>query len=169
MRDSVVYDIAQITLPSSFHFSTSSIFLFIITLPTPDFLFFFFNDPATTEIYPLPLHAALPIWDPRKIEPRKIPRWKVSERLSECAAGSLRLLTVTTTCPCPARSESATSTVTRLGRVNAELSRAIVPTPCWPGARKFSTFRINVTRLFGSEPLSSTASSGNDRKTSRPV
>src|SRR2546427_12031498 len=23
--------------------------------------FFFFNDPATTEIYPLPLHAALPI------------------------------------------------------------------------------------------------------------
>src|SRR2546422_7004307 len=25
------------------------------------FLFFFFNDPATTEIYTLPLHAALPI------------------------------------------------------------------------------------------------------------
>src|ERR1051326_7446807 len=25
------------------------------------FSFFFFNDPATTEIYPLPLHAALPI------------------------------------------------------------------------------------------------------------
>src|SRR2546430_13931319 len=25
------------------------------------FLFFFFNDPATTEIYPLPLHDALPI------------------------------------------------------------------------------------------------------------
>src|SRR5258707_15303073 len=25
------------------------------------FLFFFFNDPATTEIYPLSLHAALPI------------------------------------------------------------------------------------------------------------
>src|SRR3954449_11138116 len=24
-------------------------------------LFFFFNDPATTEIYPLPLHDALPI------------------------------------------------------------------------------------------------------------
>src|SRR2546427_5409089 len=27
----------------------------------PSFLFFFFNDTATTEIYPLPLHAALPI------------------------------------------------------------------------------------------------------------
>src|ERR1051326_1473258 len=26
------------------------------------FLFFFFNDTATTEIYPLPLHAALPIY-----------------------------------------------------------------------------------------------------------
>src|SRR2546429_7026492 len=25
------------------------------------FIFFFFNDPATTEIYPLPLHDALPI------------------------------------------------------------------------------------------------------------
>src|SRR5256885_8575073 len=25
-------------------------------------IFFFFNDPATTEIYPLSLHDALPIW-----------------------------------------------------------------------------------------------------------
>src|SRR2546426_5397855 len=28
-------------------------------------MFFFFNDPPTTEIYPLPLHAALPILPPR--------------------------------------------------------------------------------------------------------
>src|SRR5256885_1090519 len=28
-------------------------------------LFFFFNDPAPTEIYPLPLHDALPIWVPK--------------------------------------------------------------------------------------------------------
>src|SRR2546421_8907860 len=28
------------------------------------FLFFFFNDTATTEIYPLSLHDALPIWSP---------------------------------------------------------------------------------------------------------
>src|SRR5256885_10665596 len=28
------------------------------------FLFFFFNDTATTEIYPLSLHDALPIWPP---------------------------------------------------------------------------------------------------------
>src|SRR2546430_16633494 len=26
------------------------------------FFFFFFNDPATPEIYPLPLHAPLPFW-----------------------------------------------------------------------------------------------------------
>src|SRR5260370_21670936 len=30
-------------------------------LSSLSFLFFFFNDPAPTEIYPLPLHAALPI------------------------------------------------------------------------------------------------------------
>src|SRR5215475_16138282 len=28
------------------------------------FFFFFFNDTATTEIYTLSLHDALPIWDP---------------------------------------------------------------------------------------------------------
>src|SRR5260221_12861174 len=31
--------------------------------PTMDAYFFFFNDPATTEIYTLPLHDALPICD----------------------------------------------------------------------------------------------------------
>src|SRR2546430_5268594 len=32
-----------------------------ITLESAKFFFFFFNDPATTEIYPLSLHDALPI------------------------------------------------------------------------------------------------------------
>src|ERR1041385_2105581 len=32
-------------------------------------LFFFFNDPATTEIYPLPLHDALPISSPASFAP----------------------------------------------------------------------------------------------------
>src|SRR2546421_258595 len=36
---------------------------FISTIfPYPIFFFFFLNDPAPTEIYPLPLHAALPIY-----------------------------------------------------------------------------------------------------------
>src|SRR5256885_8916593 len=36
-------------------------FLLLIRLSLFSY-FFFFNDPATTEIYPLPLHAALPIF-----------------------------------------------------------------------------------------------------------
>src|SRR3712207_9554615 len=31
-----------------------------------DYYFFFFNDPATTEIYPLSLHDALPIYPGRR-------------------------------------------------------------------------------------------------------
>src|SRR5256885_14616789 len=34
---------------------------FVITLPPSFFFFFFFNDTATTEIYTLSLHDALPI------------------------------------------------------------------------------------------------------------
>src|SRR2546426_986295 len=37
------------------------VFLFQSNAPHDVFFFFFFNDPATTEIYPLPLHDALPI------------------------------------------------------------------------------------------------------------
>src|SRR3989442_12960415 len=35
--------------------------LFVINRPTPSFILFFFNDTATTEIYTLSLHDALPI------------------------------------------------------------------------------------------------------------
>src|SRR2546430_17263756 len=43
------------------------IFFFSILLSTTIFFFFFFNDTATTEIYTLSLHDALPIsrWLPR--------------------------------------------------------------------------------------------------------
>src|SRR2546429_9703135 len=37
-------------------------FLFLILQPHLFFFFFFFNDTATTEIYTLSLHDALPIW-----------------------------------------------------------------------------------------------------------
>src|SRR2546426_12020646 len=38
---------------------------FVNTTPATQFhLFFFFNDPPPTEIYPFPLHAALPIFFP---------------------------------------------------------------------------------------------------------
>src|SRR2546422_11468282 len=39
-------------------------FLLGLLLPTPLFSFFFFNDTATTEIYTLSLHDALPICRP---------------------------------------------------------------------------------------------------------
>src|SRR2546421_12115515 len=46
--------------------------LFILILVSCPFLFFFFNDTATTEIYTLSLHDALPIYitfyDPRGAE-----------------------------------------------------------------------------------------------------
>src|SRR6266487_3093967 len=39
-------------------------------LPAFSCLFFFFNDTATTEIYTLSLHDALPIWPTRSCAPR---------------------------------------------------------------------------------------------------
>src|SRR5258708_25144449 len=37
-----------------------------MTYPSSRSIFFFFNDTATTEIYTLSLHDALPIWRPRQ-------------------------------------------------------------------------------------------------------
>src|SRR5258708_37985418 len=45
---------------SSLMFSICLFFLF--SFPSPLFFFFFFNDTATTEIYTLSLHDALPIY-----------------------------------------------------------------------------------------------------------
>src|SRR2546422_161952 len=44
------------------NFDVSSIFFVFSYCFREILFFFFFNDPATTEIYPLSLHAALPIW-----------------------------------------------------------------------------------------------------------
>src|SRR5947208_15683889 len=47
-----------------------TLLLFFVRYPVAPFLFlfFFFNDTATTEIYTLSLHDALPIWRPRSRE-----------------------------------------------------------------------------------------------------
>src|SRR2546430_5415411 len=42
-------------------------FLVFVIAPPVICLFFFFNDTATTEIYTLSLHDALPIWMPEKM------------------------------------------------------------------------------------------------------
>src|SRR2546426_12296307 len=64
-----------------------SVFFFIITLYTL-FFFFFFNDTATTEIYTLSLHDALPIWSPAWSD-RASSRpaafcWPICARLRSC-------------------------------------------------------------------------------------
>src|SRR3712207_9426691 len=53
------------------------------------YAFFFFNDTATTEIYPLSLHDALPIWVVTGTEPAAS-TFAVSLRLRRCAERSAR-------------------------------------------------------------------------------
>src|SRR3989441_2932975 len=62
--------------PTSHHTNFTSIFslstflfsfFFLLSLFSSFFFFFFFNDTATTEIYTLPLHDALPISPPRRV------------------------------------------------------------------------------------------------------
>src|SRR5437879_11623889 len=63
-------------------------------LPLTSVLLFFFNDTATTEIYTLSLHDALPIWKPVFHPPRASnSRIKVKRRAvaaSRCADSSAR-------------------------------------------------------------------------------
>src|SRR2546430_6542053 len=61
----------------------SSLLLLYLTTLIPAFLFFFFNDTATTEIYTLSLHDALPI-SLRKISGRVEPLSRVPEGGCEC-------------------------------------------------------------------------------------
>src|SRR5438105_7831495 len=63
--------VALLTLP----FIHSSADRFLI------FIFFFFNDTATTEIYTLSLHDALPIWNDANEEPARIARERLDARI----------------------------------------------------------------------------------------
>src|SRR5438876_6690121 len=64
--------------------------------------FFFCNDPATTEIYTLSLHDALPI-SGRWSRPRRRPAAAFARRPSGCAASGME------TASCSTRSEEHTS------------------------------------------------------------
>src|SRR5258707_4383496 len=63
----------------------------LVTIPSPSFFFFFFNDTATTEIYTLSLHDALPIsglrrWGNHQSRRTRRPRresWRSEEHTSE--------------------------------------------------------------------------------------
>src|SRR2546427_12468853 len=52
------------------------------------FFFFFFNDTATTEIYTLSLHDALPIWKASRSVLREICRLSLSEASDSFCPGS---------------------------------------------------------------------------------
>src|SRR5438552_18629046 len=71
------------------NFTISTFFVMILSSAFIIFFFFFFNDTATTEIYTLSLHDALPIWAPirawRARESRTPPpsRWRRSSRSEE--------------------------------------------------------------------------------------
>src|SRR2546425_12097507 len=63
-------------------------FIFYLYTPPPNSFFFFFNDTATTEIYTLSLHDALPICA-RRSQPRDAARLSLSHPL-EGRAGAAR-------------------------------------------------------------------------------
>src|SRR5690349_24360700 len=65
---------SSLTLPSSHH--TSSTLHFFYFLSSLLFFFFFFNDTATTEIYTLSLHDALPISRPADRRMRNCTQWR---------------------------------------------------------------------------------------------
>src|SRR5256885_2618671 len=67
------------------------------------FFFFFFNDTATTEIYTLSLHDALPI-SMAAMAPH--PEWKTNQRVTHLKASAESRLTL---CGRPLRSEEHTS------------------------------------------------------------
>src|SRR2546430_10435731 len=73
--------------------------------------FFFFNDTATTEIYTLSLHDALPIWRPKKVP------WKVPSLRAGTAAARLRE-TMESTAPEDRKS-------TRLNSSHSQISYAV--------------------------------------------
>src|SRR3989475_11012590 len=52
---------------------TPYLVLFVVVIPLTGSVFFFFNDTATTEIYTLSLHDALPIWRNRQRQDRGLP------------------------------------------------------------------------------------------------
>src|ERR1043165_9687377 len=60
----------------------------VVTLACILLFFFFFNDTATPEIYPLPLHAPLPIWG--MVGPRTAPVLPAARCTCTTRAGTSR-------------------------------------------------------------------------------
>src|SRR5690625_5497243 len=85
-------------------------------------LFFFFNDPATTEIYTLSLHDALPIFKVRKTRYQSINTAKNTLKGIECIYALYKHTKISTTGPGQVlRSEEHTSELQSRGHLVCRL------------------------------------------------
>src|SRR6266496_2307340 len=76
---------------------TLCVLCFFSVLPPSHLVFFFFNDTATTEIYTLSLHDALPI------------AWAATASATSCSPCTAPKPSLPVRCACPRRSEEHTS------------------------------------------------------------
>src|SRR2546421_10200802 len=90
--------------------------LIITTLHS--FIFFFFNDTATTEIYTLPLHDALPIFLSPDLKANSTCFWRCRTLL-----GSSRKISSTRSCACGSLPRDRKST--RLNSSHDQISYAV--------------------------------------------
>src|SRR2546427_5979026 len=88
------------------------------------FIFFFFNDTATTEIYTLSLHDALPIW--RQTDSRKLLRSMASACSFWCSSSRpLRQVIISENTVPPISSGNQDRKSTRLNSSHSQISYAV--------------------------------------------
>src|SRR2546430_6327810 len=111
----------------------TSSFLFVRIRSAPLYFFFFFNDTATTEIYTLSLHDALPISVSRQQDPARARRLRGDHTPEACAFLSA----------CPGQSRNRDRKSTRLNSSHSQISYAVfclkkktqVPDALWRAER----------------------------------
>src|SRR2546427_2064015 len=115
--------------------------VFLLLLwPTHLFTFFFFNDTATTEIYTLSLHDALPIWSPTTIC-----------RARSCRRPTSLSIRIWTATPSPVNRDRKS---TRLNSSHSQISYAVF---CLKKKTKKTT--LTIFEMIDKTLLTSTAAS----------
>src|SRR5688572_32241439 len=109
------------------------------------FSFFFFNDTATTEIYTLSLHDALPIYEGSSGEVDGVPKEKYWDVVDQCYLCDLCYVVK---CPyVPPHPWNVDRKSTRLNSSHSQISYAVF---CLKKKNKSRAYKINTTRLFAS-------------------
>src|SRR3989441_1494987 len=93
-------------LPPPLFLSCISLLLLLSLPPSLVFFFFFFNDPAPPEIYPLPLHDALPILSVSARAMRSIERRRAMLRRSATRPSQRQTTPTSTRTACSSRESS---------------------------------------------------------------